>query len=116
LRERAHSPALAADFSKMVAWLSARPEVAGKSGRCCRLLDRRRAWGAARFARSGGEGDERNPPETGVMEQAMKRVTNGRLLLIPASEDSRGHATTGAAKVFAKELGTFLDAAPKRAM
>jgi homoserine O-acetyltransferase len=60
--------------------------------------------------------DERNPPETGVMERAMKRVTNGSLLLIPASEDSRGHATTGAAKVFAKELGAFLDTAPKRAM
>jgi homoserine O-acetyltransferase/O-succinyltransferase len=60
--------------------------------------------------------DERNPPETGLMEQAMKRVKNGKLLLIPASEQSRGHATTGLAKTFAKELAEFLQATPKRAM
>ena len=29
--------------------------------------------------------DERNPPETGVTEAALKRVKNGRLYLIPAS-------------------------------
>ena len=29
--------------------------------------------------------DERNPPETGVTEAAMKRVKNGKLYLIPAS-------------------------------
>ncbi len=34
--------------------------------------------------------DERNPPETGVTEAAMKRVKNGRILLIPASEETRG--------------------------
>ena len=29
--------------------------------------------------------DERNPPETGVTDAAMKRVKNGRLFLIPAA-------------------------------
>src|SRR5215213_9670571 len=29
--------------------------------------------------------DERNPPETGIMERALQRVKNGRLYLIPAS-------------------------------
>ena len=29
--------------------------------------------------------DERNPPETGVTEAAIKRIKNGRLYLIPAS-------------------------------
>jgi homoserine O-acetyltransferase len=58
--------------------------------------------------------DERNPPETGVTEAAMKRVKNGRLLLIPASEYTRGHATTGMAKFYAKELQEFLQAAPRR--
>ena len=28
--------------------------------------------------------DERNPPETGVTEAAMKRIKNGKLYLIPA--------------------------------
>jgi homoserine O-acetyltransferase len=58
--------------------------------------------------------DERNPPETGVTEAAMKRVKNGRLLLIPASEDTRGHGTTGMAKFYVKELRAFLQLAPRR--
>src|SRR5688572_594294 len=32
--------------------------------------------------------DERNPPELGFLEQSIKRVRNGRVLLIPASEDT----------------------------
>jgi homoserine O-acetyltransferase len=39
--------------------------------------------------------DERNPPETGVTDAALKRVKNGRLYLIPASTETRGHLTTG---------------------
>jgi homoserine O-acetyltransferase len=60
--------------------------------------------------------DERNPPETGVMAKAMEKVKNGRLLLIPASEQTTGHGTTGNAKFYAKELGELLQTAPRRAM
>jgi homoserine O-acetyltransferase len=60
--------------------------------------------------------DERNPPETGIMERELKRVKNGRLLLIPASEDTRGHGTTGMAKFYKKELEELLQTAPRRAM
>jgi homoserine O-acetyltransferase len=60
--------------------------------------------------------DERYPPETGVLEREMKRVKNGRLLLIPASEATRGHATTGMAKFYKKELEELLQTAPRRAM
>jgi homoserine O-acetyltransferase len=60
--------------------------------------------------------DERNPPETGIMERALKRVKNGRLLLIPASEETRGHAATGQAKFWKQELEALLNTAPKRAM
>ncbi len=58
--------------------------------------------------------DERNPPETGVLDREIKRVKNGRVLLIPGSEDSSGHGTTGRAKFWAKELGVALQAAPRR--
>ncbi len=58
--------------------------------------------------------DERNPPETGLMETALKRGKNGKVLLIPASEDTRGHGTTGMAKFYAKALKELLDTAPKR--
>lgn len=38
--------------------------------------------------------DERNPPELGVMEQAMTRLKNGRYILLPITIESRGHGTT----------------------
>ncbi|MBX9830102.1 MAG: alpha/beta fold hydrolase [Xanthobacteraceae bacterium] len=60
--------------------------------------------------------DERYPPETGLMEREIKRVKNGRLYLIPASEDTRGHGTTGMAKFWKQQLREFLQAAPKRTM
>lgn len=61
--------------------------------------------------------DERNPPETGVLEQAMKRVKNGKVLLIPASAETGGHGTTGGmAKLYAEPLAELLRTAPRRAM
>jgi homoserine O-acetyltransferase len=60
--------------------------------------------------------DERNPPETGITVAALKRIKNARLLLIPASEDTRGHGTTASAKFYARELGEFLQKVPQRGM
>jgi homoserine O-acetyltransferase len=60
--------------------------------------------------------DERNPPETGVTDAAMKRIRNGKLHLIPASTETRGHLTTGNAKFYAKQLEELLQTAPRRAM
>ena len=60
--------------------------------------------------------DERNPPETGLMERELKRVKNGKLYLIPASEQTTGHGTTGQAKFYVEPLRQLLRSAPKRAM
>jgi homoserine O-acetyltransferase len=60
--------------------------------------------------------DERNPPETGVTETAMKRVKNGRLYLIPASTETRGHGTTANASFYRQELQQLLQSAPQRTM
>jgi homoserine O-acetyltransferase len=60
--------------------------------------------------------DERNPPETGVTLEALKRVKNGRLYLILASDETAGHGTTGNAKFYAKELKKLLEEAPRRGM
>ena len=60
--------------------------------------------------------DERNPPETGLMEQALNRVRNGRLLIIAASGETRGHATTGMAKFWSRQLLDFINSVPRRAM
>ena len=56
--------------------------------------------------------DERNPPELGVLDKEIKRVKGGRVLLIPASEDTAGHGTTGQAKYWKKELAELLKTAP----
>jgi homoserine O-acetyltransferase/O-succinyltransferase len=48
--------------------------------------------------------DERNPPELGVMEAAMKRIKSGRYVLIPISPETRGHGTVGNAKLWKKYL------------
>jgi homoserine O-acetyltransferase len=58
--------------------------------------------------------DERNPPETSVTENAMKRVKNGRLFLIPASAQTSGHSTTGNARFYKQQLQELLDAAPRK--
>lgn len=58
--------------------------------------------------------DERNPPETGITERALAKVAGARLLLIPASAETRGHGTTGMAKFWKKDLEAFLAAAPRR--
>ncbi|HEY2337418.1 MAG TPA: alpha/beta fold hydrolase [Burkholderiales bacterium] len=59
--------------------------------------------------------DERNPPETGVLDREIKRVKNGRIFLIPASPDTAGHGTTGNAKWYKKELEEVLKSAPRGA-
>ena len=60
--------------------------------------------------------DERNPPETGVMERELKRIKNARFLLIPASEDTRGHLTTAFARFWKQQLQEFLQTVPHHAL
>ncbi len=60
--------------------------------------------------------DERNPPELGIMERELKRVRNGRIYLIPAGEDTRGHGTTAMAKFWKQQVQELLQAAPRRVM
>jgi len=60
--------------------------------------------------------DERNPPETGTMQRELKRVKNGKLYLIPASEETRGHGTTGMARFWKQQVQELLETAPRRTM
>jgi homoserine O-acetyltransferase len=60
--------------------------------------------------------DERNPPETGVTAAAVKRIKNGKLYLIPASNETRGHLTTGNAKFYAEQVKDLLATAPQKTM
>ncbi|WP_043006716.1 alpha/beta fold hydrolase [Comamonas testosteroni] len=52
--------------------------------------------------------DERYPPALGLLEQAIARVPQGRMLRIPASTDTAGHGTTGHARFWKHELARML--------
>jgi homoserine O-acetyltransferase len=71
---------------------------------------------AATLLAINADDDERNPPETGVTEAALKLIKNGRLFLIPASPQTRGHLTTGYAVFYKQPLQELLQTAPQRTM
>lgn len=56
--------------------------------------------------------DERNPPELGLLDREIKRVKHGRVLLIPASDQTAGHGTTGQARFWKQDLTELLRTAP----
>lgn len=58
--------------------------------------------------------DERNPEELGHLQSAVNRIPHGNYLIIPASDRTRGHATTSnVAELYADDLGSFLLTVPK---
>jgi homoserine O-acetyltransferase/O-succinyltransferase len=57
--------------------------------------------------------DERNPPELGLLDREIKRVKQGRVLLIPGSEQTAGHGTTGQARFWKQHLAELLQSAPR---
>ena len=58
--------------------------------------------------------DERNPPELGILDREIKRVKHGRVLLIPGSDQTFGHGTTGQARFWKQALAELLQTAPRR--
>jgi homoserine O-acetyltransferase/O-succinyltransferase len=52
--------------------------------------------------------DERNPPESGIVEGVVARLPHGEYDLVPESSETRGHATVFMAKFYAARLSQFL--------
>jgi homoserine O-acetyltransferase len=50
-----------------------------------------------------------NPPELGIAEREIKRVKKGRFVLIPISEQTRGHSTHTSAALWQQYLKELLD-------
>jgi homoserine O-acetyltransferase/O-succinyltransferase len=50
-----------------------------------------------------------NPAELGIAEREIKKVKNGKFVLLPFSDQSRGHYTFFQAEVWQKHLGEFLE-------
>jgi len=60
--------------------------------------------------------DHANPPELGTVERAMKRVKNGRYVLIPAGPNTHGHFSHFYAELWKPHLVEFLaELGPERA-
>lgn len=55
-----------------------------------------------------------NPPELGIVERLMPRVTKGRFVLLPISADTRGHGTHSVPAVWGGYLRDFLAKLPER--
>ncbi len=54
-----------------------------------------------------------NPPELGILERSVKRVANGRAVVIPLSPDTRGHGTHTIAAVWEQYLSELLAASAR---
>lgn len=49
-----------------------------------------------------------NPPELGIMERLMPRVKHGRYILLPTTEQTRGHGTHSLPAIWGKYLAEFM--------
>jgi homoserine O-acetyltransferase len=58
--------------------------------------------------------DEINPPELGILEREIRRVPHGRRVLIPISDQTRGHGTHSYAEVWQAHLAELLKASNGR--
>jgi homoserine O-acetyltransferase len=55
-----------------------------------------------------------NPPELGIVEQMMKRVRHGTFVLLPITEQTRGHGTHSLPAAWQSYLAGFLSRLPER--
>lgn len=53
--------------------------------------------------------DEINPPELGILEKEIKKVKRGRFVLLPVTEETRGHGTHSLPAIWDKYLAGLLE-------
>ncbi|HEV2122577.1 MAG TPA: alpha/beta fold hydrolase, partial [Chloroflexota bacterium] len=52
--------------------------------------------------------DQVNPPELGILEREIQRVPNGRFVLLPITEETRGHGTHSIPAIWGRYLAELL--------
>ena len=52
--------------------------------------------------------DEVNPPELGILEREIRRVPHGRMVLLPITDQTRGHGTHSWPAIWQGELAALL--------
>jgi homoserine O-acetyltransferase len=63
----------------------------------------------ARLIAVNSADDEVNPPELGILERCIPRVKHGRYVLIPISDQTRGHGTHSVAKLWKQYVVELLN-------
>jgi homoserine O-acetyltransferase len=53
--------------------------------------------------------DEINPPELGILEKEIKKVKHGRFILLPITEETRGHSTHSLPSIWGRYLAELLE-------
>jgi len=51
-----------------------------------------------------------NPPELGIVEREIRRVKNGRFVLLPITDETRGHGTHSLPRLWQHHLAALLTA------
>ena len=54
--------------------------------------------------------DQVNPPELGILDEAIRRVPHGRYILLPITAQTRGHGTHSLPAIWGKHLAELLAA------
>jgi homoserine O-acetyltransferase len=57
--------------------------------------------------------DQVNPPELGIMEEEIKKVKNGRYILLPITDQTSGHGTHSNPKIWGNYLTELLKISEK---
>ena len=57
--------------------------------------------------------DQVNPPELGILDEAIKRVPHGRYILLPITPETRGHGTHSLPAIWGKYLAELLAASER---
>jgi homoserine O-acetyltransferase len=57
--------------------------------------------------------DQINPPELGILDEAIRRVPHGRYILLPITSQTRGHGTHSLPAIWGRYLGELLAASQR---
>jgi len=57
--------------------------------------------------------DQVNPPELGILEREIKRVKHGRYILLPTTDQTRGHGTHSLPAIWGNYLAELLKESEK---
>ena len=63
----------------------------------------------ARLVAINSADDQVNPPELGIVEREIKRVKKGRFVLLPITDQTRGHGTHSLPEIWKQHLAALLE-------